>query len=118
MPSYDMLDWLLDRKEVLTIHEDNTACLTVCKTGRNPTMRHLQRVHRVSIAWLHERYHDSRTNFKYTMSEAMAADTFTKAFKESKTWETLMGLIGIVEPTRLKEFMKVDHTANSWWNRR
>ena len=38
----------------LQFHEDNQAMLRVAETGHNPSMRHLQRVHRVSVAWLHE----------------------------------------------------------------
>ena len=32
---------------------DNQAMLCVFKTGRSPTMRHLSRTRRVSVAWLH-----------------------------------------------------------------
>ena len=39
----------------------------------------------------------------------MAADTFTKAFKEKGTWNTLMHLIGIVGSRDMKDFLKVDH---------
>ena len=36
-------------------HEDNTAMIQVIKTGRNPTMKHLHRVHRICVASMHER---------------------------------------------------------------
>ena len=71
-------------------------------------MRHLGRVHRISIAWLHERYQDPYVRLKYTTSEAMAADIFTKAFKEANTWNKLLGLIGIVSPSRIKDFLSAD----------
>ncbi len=35
--------------------EDNQAMIRVIETGRNPTKRHLGRVHRVATSWLHER---------------------------------------------------------------
>jgi hypothetical protein len=34
--------------------EDNQAMARVVEAGENPTMRHLQRTQRVSLAWLHE----------------------------------------------------------------
>ena len=36
-------------------HEDNQATILVTMSGRNPTMRHLGRVHCVDVSWLHER---------------------------------------------------------------
>lgn len=108
LPTVDLLQMLLGRPVQLTIHEDNTACITACKTGRNPTTRHLGRVHRISIAWLHERYDDPYIRFKYTISEAMAADIFTKACKDARTWNKLLKLIGIVSPSRMREFLDSD----------
>ena len=40
---------------VTTFHEDNETMIRVCETGRNPTMRHLGRVHIVGVQWLHGR---------------------------------------------------------------
>ena len=44
---------LNDEKLILQFQEDNSTMITVMKTGKNPTMRHLNRTHRVSIHWLH-----------------------------------------------------------------
>lgn len=38
----------------LRFHDDNTATTRICKPGKNPTMRHLERTHRVNQAWLRE----------------------------------------------------------------
>ena len=35
-------------------HEDNQAVILIIMSGRNPTMRHLGRVHRISVQWMHE----------------------------------------------------------------
>jgi hypothetical protein len=35
---------------------DNQAVIEVVRTGRNPSMRHLSRVHGISIGFLHEQY--------------------------------------------------------------
>ena len=65
-------------------HEDNESMIQVIRTGKNPTMRQLGRVHRVAIAVLHERLGDPRTkdaiDLVHTSSDKMAADIYTKAF--------------------------------------
>ena len=81
----------------LTVCGDNTAMLCVMKTGRNPTMRHLSRTHRVSVAWLHEQYHRERFNFKYVPSDCMAADIFTKSIIASHRWKHARRLINVCE---------------------
>ena len=44
---------------------DNQAMIEVVRTGRNPTMRHLGRVHGVSIGFLHEQYRDKNMRMEY-----------------------------------------------------
>ena len=39
---------------MLIMHDDNSAMIQVFKTGRNPTMRTLGRVHGISICPMHE----------------------------------------------------------------
>ncbi len=56
LPALDLWHELLPRKPPLFLHEDNQAMIRVCKTGRNPTMRHIGRTHRVSVAFTHERF--------------------------------------------------------------
>ena len=57
IPALELWAVLFKRPDaVITFHEDNQAMMKVMETGRNPTMRHLGRTHRVSIAWLHERF--------------------------------------------------------------
>ena len=36
------------------VREDNQAAIMVVNRGRNPTMRHMGRVQRIDISWLHE----------------------------------------------------------------
>jgi hypothetical protein len=52
LPMLDILDVLLGRKIVPTLHEDNETALGVILTGRTNAMRHLGRTHNVDIAWL------------------------------------------------------------------
>ena len=53
MPALGLWDVLLQRTTNMKFHEDNQAAIRVCSTGRNPTMRHLGRMHGVQISWLH-----------------------------------------------------------------
>ena len=81
-PTLDLFDATLPPGYVSHFHEDNQAMIQVCKSGRNPTMKHLGRVHRVDISWLHEAlYGDNASNIRlyYTESAYMAGDIYTKA---------------------------------------
>ena len=60
LPAMDLWEVLLPGGCRGQFHEDNQAMIQVIKTGRNPTMRHLHRVHRVGVGWLHERLRESR----------------------------------------------------------
>ena len=68
------------------IFGDNPAMLCILKTGRNPTMRHLSRTHRVSVAWLHEQYQRENFVVSYVRSCDMAADIFTKSIPNPEAW--------------------------------
>ena len=47
---------MLPSSKQMRFLEDNIAMLRISKTGRNPTMRHIARAHRISVAWLHDVY--------------------------------------------------------------
>ena len=55
LPAMDLWETLLPTAGKGIFHEDNTAMIQVIRTGRNPTMKHLHRVHRICVATLHER---------------------------------------------------------------
>ena len=50
------------RKAKLYFHEDNEAMIQVCRHGRNPTMRHIGRVHGISVSFLHQEFGRSDTH--------------------------------------------------------
>jgi hypothetical protein len=70
----------------IQIMGDNKGMLCVMKSGRNPTMRHLSRSHRVSVAWLHEQYKRENFEFAYVETDSMAADMFTKSMPNPAKW--------------------------------
>jgi hypothetical protein len=102
-PSMDLWDVILPKGYRGVFHEDNQAMIRVVQTGRNPTMRHLDRVHRVSIATLHERLGDPETkdniDMIYTKSIDMSADIYTKAFTDAEAWAHALLNINIVQKT-------------------
>ena len=74
---------LLGRDLRIIFHEDNQAMIAVCKSGRKPTMRHLNRTHKVDVAWLHERFISEDYELRYKESNRKAAYIFTKGFTDA-----------------------------------
>eukprot|EP00971_Amphidinium_carterae_P254284 5048029-Amphidinium_carterae.1 len=56
--------------------------IAVLKSGRNPTMRHLGRTHRVSEAWLHEVFLSGKMILNKCDTSDQAADIFTRSFTD------------------------------------
>ena len=93
----DICDLILPKQYKAYFHEDNTALIRVIRTGRNPTMRHLLRTHRVNIASLHEEfYKHEQCIFVYENSGTMAADIYTKSFTSPVKWTSARQAINIL----------------------
>ena len=60
----------------IQIAGDNQSMLHIWKIGRNPTMRHLSRTHRVFAAWFHEQRIRENFEFAYVPTDGMFADVF------------------------------------------
>ena len=82
IPAKSFWEVLLRGDVPLYFHEDNEAMIQLVKPGRNPAMRHLGRVHRIAVAWLHERWLAGDFILFYEKSEFMAADIYTKGFSD------------------------------------
>ena len=84
--------------------------MQVIRTGRNPTMRWLDRVHRIGVADMHERLGNPKTKDNveviYTKSDCMAADIYTKCFTDKVKWEHVCSLINITSPDKLKDMIR------------
>ena len=93
----------------MVFHEDNTAFIQVCRSGRNQTMRHLNRHHRISVGFLHEVFQRSDWELLYTPSEEMCADIFTKAFSDPTKWRAARMLVNIASKTELNELLVPCH---------
>ena len=68
-------------------------------------MRYLGRVHRVSVADLHERLGNPETkdnvDMVYTRRDNMSADIYTKCFTDKEKWIHACELINITTPEKL-----------------
>ena len=84
LPALELWVKLLPYGGYIWFLEDNQAMLQCIRTGRNPTMRHLARTHRVSVAWIHEQYVAKRFTFAHESGEKMPPDIFTKALPPAK----------------------------------
>ena len=80
---------------------DNAAAIRIIQTGKNPTIRHLGRTHRVDLAWLHEQFVSNSFKLMYCETNSMAADIFTKAFTNKEKWLDVCKPIGHVETSTL-----------------
>ena len=96
IPALQMWEAIWRSNARVVFHEDNEAMIRVCTTGRNPTMRHLGRVHKVDVAWLHERFTDDTYDLVYTKTDVMQADLFTEGYTRVDKWEHAVSLITVV----------------------
>ena len=91
LPAHDLWEKIFRRPIVADFREDNQAMIWACRTGRNPTMKALNRVHRVSVGWLHELLEKDIYAMTYEKTDKMAADIHTKGFSDPQKWQELTG---------------------------
>ena len=107
IPGADMWAVLAPGRK-LVCHEDNEVAIRVCKSGRNQTMRHLGRVHGITVAWLHEQYVAGLFDLDYEPSASMAADIFTKGFTNGDVWGAVSRLVSVLDPGDISEFVRTN----------
>ena len=77
--------------------------VAVMKAGRSDKLRHLNRTHRVSLDWLHERFQDPAYNLLWEHSNKHAADICAKAFPDMPKWRSACALINHLLPGEFPE---------------
>ena len=70
--------------------------IAIIRSGQNPTMRHLERTHGISIQWMHKIFQNDLMYLVYEITSKMCADIHTKAFKDHMTWKRACMLINIL----------------------
>ena len=98
IPALDLWQVLTGREHVsCTLHEDNETMIRVMQTGRNPTMRHLNRTHGVDISGMKEQIERRLIDVKYTQTDRQCADIHTKAFDNKDKWNWAMNQINVFD---------------------
>ena len=96
IPLLDLWECILGRKPAVYLFEDNQATLRIIQTGKYPTLRHVRRMHGVSISWLHDAYNAGHYLPWDCATDFQAADVFTKHFTDMSKWHHALDFIGIV----------------------
>ena len=84
----------------------------IIKNGRNPTLRHVNRTHRVNADWLTEVFrNEKQIKLVYCKTVDMAADIFTKAFHNVVKWLPALSNINMID-TSLLDVTKASNVKN------
>ena len=90
VPAMDMWSCLSPLPIICFVHEENSACISVICSGKNPTMRHIGRTQGINIQMLHEFVgminSDAPCALVKTESADMVADIHTKGFTNAEEW--------------------------------
>ena len=101
LPALSIWETLTESSPKLLFHDDNQGMIGVVRSGRNPTMRHLERTHGISITSLHEHFSKDHFVLMYEITAKMAADIHTKGFTNPLAWKKACMLINLLEPEDL-----------------
>jgi len=90
-------------RAILVLLEDNDPVIQICIKGRNPTLRHVPRVHRVNTDACYERIRDDPGIFlRYWPTKYQLADILTKGSFTKTEWDRLVDLLQIRPYKRTK----------------
>ena len=101
LPALSVWETFTDSSPKLLFHDDNQGVIGVVRSGRNPTMRHLERTHEISITSLHEHFSKDHFVLMYEITAKMAADIHTKGFTNPLAWKKACMLINLLDPEDL-----------------
>ena len=114
LPLLDHLEKVLSTKVVSQLCEDNSAAVTILKSGFSAKLRHMNRTHRISIAGLSELIESREIELKPTKTEDQLADIATKPLCRAKFLHARKQLQVVsseqIEELRAKRVL--EHTAH------
>ena len=96
------------QEALLYVFEDNEAVIKMIIKGRNPTVRHVSRTHRVALDWLFDQINlDPKIQIKYIDTKNQLADILTNGNFTRDEWTLLLCLFNIshFSPTVCSEAM-------------
>ncbi|OLP93893.1 hypothetical protein AK812_SmicGene24167 [Symbiodinium microadriaticum] len=118
LPAITLWQQLGGKDPNFVFYDDNQTMIGVIRTGKNPTMRHLERTHGISIGWMHAIFQEGYVSLAYEVTAKMAADIHTKSFKDSVFWTHACQLINIFPPAMIgsqdiMDLMKPTHSQST-----
>ena len=118
IPAITLWTCLSPTQPRIIFYDDSQAMISVIRSGKNPTMRHLERTHGLCIAWMHEVFMPDTILLVYEITAKMAADIHTKPFKSAEAWKHACSLINVFDSTDISqpwilELMKPTHDGSS-----
>ena len=106
LPAIELWEAILARTPPLHLYEDNQATARIIQSGKFPKLRHVQRTHGVSVAWLCDTYRRALYVIDDVHTKRQCADIFTKHFVNKDTWGLVTALIGIVQHSLAKKLLQ------------
>jgi len=104
IPAIDLWELVLPKVDGV-VHEDNQTAIKTTETGKNQTMKYLQRAGGISVAFLHQMLGGKNPalpmNLEYTASELMVADIHTKGFTDVTEWTHARMLANVCAPAEI-----------------
>ena len=83
---------------MLFVFVDNEAVIKMIIKGKNPTMRHLSRTHRVALGWLFDKMNlDPKIQVRCIDTKHQLADILTKGNFTRDDWDHLFRLLKIIK---------------------
>ena len=101
-------DKLLKKQVICDFYEDNQAAVQILRSGRNPSLRHIGRTHKISLKWLSEVLTNNPQfmRLSYCDTKDMCADIFTKAFSNPEKYQHALQLISHYFPQEVNKRKK------------
>ena len=92
--------------------EDNDPVIQICIKGRNPTLRHVPRIHRINVDSIYARLReDPDILMRYWPTKYQLANLLTKGTFTKNVWDSLLELLQIREIKREDEGISQADTA-------
>ena len=113
IPALDLRGALLPGRVRGIIHEDNSACIAVIESGRNPTMRYIGRTQGINIQMLHETlgctHPQCPNDLVKTDTDNMVADIHTKGFTSDDKWNHACQLANVIDVNEKDFLSHIEH---------
>jgi hypothetical protein len=94
IPCSELLNKMLGFEVVAQLAEDNSTCEQVLQRGYSPSLRHLARTHKISLAALSESLSERHFEIYHCTSQEMKADPFTKEMAPAQ-WPAALSLLSM-----------------------